>query len=209
MGSFIIQLCIFLFFGIYSAIAASPAFECQKADGEVEKMICKDESLAALDVQLSHLFQMAKAEKQSEERSKEMLAMQRGWIKGRNDCWKSDDKHECIIDNYVSRIHELYSEYPKLKSDNQSGSLGPYQVKCPSLKSVAPMEITYINGVDDGYAYLTWGDRALVLKHAQSGSGTKYSRTYEDQEYVFWSKGADALLDTPEAKSISCSIDIK
>ncbi|MGB6188236.1 MAG: hypothetical protein WBF70_06640, partial [Aeromonas molluscorum] len=33
--------------------------------------------------------------------------MQRGWIKGRNECWKADDLRQCVLTNYQQRITEL------------------------------------------------------------------------------------------------------
>jgi uncharacterized protein len=62
-------------------------------------MICKDDQLAALDVETARLFTLARDGAQTtEDRKKELLAMQRGFIKGRDDCWKADDKRACIAD---------------------------------------------------------------------------------------------------------------
>ena len=38
---------------------------------------------------------------------KMLKAEQRGWIKGRNDCWKSDDMRGCVANEYRYRINEL------------------------------------------------------------------------------------------------------
>ena len=34
-----------------------------------------------------------------------------GWVKGRNDCWKSDDMRGCVEENYRRRIVELQARY--------------------------------------------------------------------------------------------------
>jgi uncharacterized protein len=41
--------------------AAAPSFDCAKADGEVETLICKDAALAALDQRLTQTYEAASA----------------------------------------------------------------------------------------------------------------------------------------------------
>ncbi|MCR2808088.1 MliC family protein, partial [Paenibacillus soyae] len=41
------------------------------------------------------------------EQQKSERAIQRGWIKGRNDCWKAGDLRQCVEDSYQLRITEL------------------------------------------------------------------------------------------------------
>lgn len=38
---------------------------------------------------------------------KRLKAEQRGWVKGRNDCWKSGDQRGCVKRSYDERIGEL------------------------------------------------------------------------------------------------------
>ncbi|MFO1429136.1 MAG: hypothetical protein U1F76_03195 [Candidatus Competibacteraceae bacterium] len=38
---------------------------------------------------------------------KTLKAEQRGWVKGRNDCWKAGDQRGCIKSEYEARIREL------------------------------------------------------------------------------------------------------
>jgi uncharacterized protein len=40
-----------------------------------------------------------------------LKAHQRGWIKGRDDCWKADDEKKCMADEYRLRIKELKEKY--------------------------------------------------------------------------------------------------
>jgi uncharacterized protein YecT (DUF1311 family) len=74
------------------AQAGGPAFDCGAAKGpapgEVEQLICRDPALAALDRQLDAIYRSALA------RARDGMALQlrqeqRGWIQGRNDCWKA------------------------------------------------------------------------------------------------------------------------
>ena len=69
---------------------AQPAFDCNDAEGEVELLICNDEALQALDRTLAKTYARAMQNLPEEDQASEK-AMQRGWIKGRNDCWKEVD----------------------------------------------------------------------------------------------------------------------
>jgi len=69
------------------SLQSRATFDCTKASGEIEKLICKDEGLASLDRQMAEVY--AKAMKSwPSDVAKEQRGYQRGWIKGRNDCWK-------------------------------------------------------------------------------------------------------------------------
>lgn len=69
-------------------LAEAPAFDCAKAQGEVAQLICKDEGLAALDRKLDRVYKAAQAEARDDV-GKTLVAEQRGWVKGRDDCWKT------------------------------------------------------------------------------------------------------------------------
>ena len=89
-----------------NARAASPSFDCAKASSEVEELICRDADLAKLDRSLSELYSVLLKNTPESER-KHLKAEQRGWVKGRNDCWKSSDMRGCVAEEYRMRIGEL------------------------------------------------------------------------------------------------------
>lgn len=112
-------ICIFLTAGSpVDALAQGPTFDCVKASGEVEKMICNDASLAALDRKLDHVYKDASAKAKNNLATK-LREDQRGWIKGRNDCWKAkaqtwitatwtvDTVKACVDAQYRLRTSEL------------------------------------------------------------------------------------------------------
>lgn len=86
--------------------AASPSFDCAKASSDVEKLICKDAELAQLDNSLASLYSTVLKNTPAAEQ-KSLKAEQRGWVKGRDDCWKSDDLRGCVAGEYRARIAEL------------------------------------------------------------------------------------------------------
>ncbi len=86
--------------------AAQPSFNCGKATHEVEQLICKDADLAALDRSLADLYGVL-LEHTPASKQKALKTEQRGWVKGRNDCWKASDKHGCVKGEYEARIRVL------------------------------------------------------------------------------------------------------
>lgn len=87
-------------------LAANPSFNCAKASHSVEELICNDAQLAGLDRSLSDLYGVVL--RHTPEADKRMFkAEQRGWIKGRNDCWKSSDMRGCVLRAYQYRIGQL------------------------------------------------------------------------------------------------------
>lgn len=96
-------------------------FDCTKAQGEVEKAVCADTTLTALDVRLAEVYEAASARARGE-LAKHLRAEQRGWVKGRNNCWKARDVEtwitatwtvrsvkECVDAQYRLRTSELQS----------------------------------------------------------------------------------------------------
>ena len=89
-----------------SVQAASPAFTCSKASHEAEQLICKDAELASLDRSLTGLYNTLLKHTPASQQAA-LKAEQRGWVKGRNDCWKASDQRGCIKAEYETRISEL------------------------------------------------------------------------------------------------------
>jgi uncharacterized protein len=93
------------------AQADTPAFNCKAKElSSAEKLICEDEALIALDHELNSVFEKARA-LDKKVVGGALLAEQRGWIKGRNDCWKESDLRACIVGAYRRRTAELQAKY--------------------------------------------------------------------------------------------------
>lgn len=91
--------------------AEGPSFDCAKAEkGSIEDLVCNDEELAKLDRSLAEVYAaaVAKADRVS---LPELKAEQRGWISGRDECWKVDDRSRCVGDEYRLRVVELQARY--------------------------------------------------------------------------------------------------
>ena len=176
--------------------AEGPAFNCAKADGEVEELICQDEGLAALDRKLDEVYKAA-LDKAKNEVPPVLKAEQRGWIKGRNECWKATGAdnpafltaswqatsvRDCVEGQYRLRISELQARYRLVPMK------GPVFYACennPANEIVA----TYFE-TDPPTAYVERGDRSVIAWLVPAGSGSKY----EGQNLELWTKGDEATV---------------
>lgn len=183
-----------LLFSPLLAAAATPSFECAKAKGAAETLICKDAGLAALDNELSALYPKAIAGF-SPEQQKSERAIQRGWIKGRNDCWKGQDLRQCVEDNYLLRITELQI------SGGQLMVPAPVNYQCG--KNVTLSTYFYNDAkLPAAVINLNEGDKQqqVLAYEAPSASGARY----EGQNLTFFTKGDDATLERYGQPTLTC-----
>lgn len=176
--------------------AEGPSFDCAQAEGTVQELICQDEGLAALDRKLGEVYQAA-LEKAHSEVPPVLKAEQRGWIKGRNECWKarSEDNpafltaswqatsvRECVEGQYQLRISELQARYQLVPAK------GPVFYACennPANEVVATFFET-----DPPTARLERGDQTVMAWRVPAGSGGKY----EGRNVEFWTQGDEARV---------------
>lgn len=188
------------------AYAASPAFDCKRAEGQIEQMICKDDTLAKLDKETTRLYGLAlDARSMSTGRKKALLAEQRGWIKGRNDCWKASDARACTLSEYIDRIYLLRQNYAGARTQDDKGiSRGPFSVRCPGADAL--ILGTFVQ-TDPGYAYLTWLDKKLLLPQTRAASGARYGAAPDTGGAMFWDKGPEAQLALPGKPAMTCRVE--
>ena len=131
------------------AQAEGPNFDCRKAGTRtVPQLICQDAALSSLDRQLAVVYAAA-LKKATTERPPVLRAHQRGWIKGRDDCWKSTDVRVCVDTAYRQRIAELQALYRLVDSR------GPFTWACdgPAGGEVVTLMIrTFAGSKGDGVA---------------------------------------------------------
>lgn len=72
-------------------------------------MICEEPDLAELDLELADVWARALPRFPASELDR-IRAFQRGWIKGRNDCWKAEVVAACVRAEYERRITALEIE---------------------------------------------------------------------------------------------------
>jgi len=184
-------------FAGHPAVGASthPSFDCSEAVGTVEQLICADSALTALDVQLERVWHEV-LERSADNVDIDLIrAEQRGWIKGRNDCWKSDEVRQCVLTSYRLRIAELQARWRLVPQR------GPFFFFCddsPANEVIA----TYFD-TDPPAAVLERGDQTVIafLEPAASGS------LYQGRNVTFWTKDDEATLTWGwEAPRLRCEI---
>ena len=147
--------------------SAGPTFDCTKAASKVETLICADAALATLDRRLADVYAKAIAESPANVAATQK-ALQRGWIKGRDDCWKSAETKACVEREYRSRIVEL-----QIVSGQVQG-LGPVTFNCTGAPS-SPVTATFYNETDTASAVIAVGTDEVMAFRQPAASGTSYA----------------------------------
>lgn len=162
---------------------AQPSFDCARAESSAEKLVCDNEELARLDRRLAEVYATALG-RWPEEEVATQKALQRGWIKGRDDCWKEEDLLECVSFAYRSRIAEIQI---------QSGQLEvPSPVLYVCLEDERnPFYVTYYQQTDPPSAVVTWDRQQVILFIARSGSGARYTAPGVE----LWEHQGEATVD--------------
>ncbi len=165
-----------------TAQASSPSFDCGKVEaGSIEAMVCQDDGLAALDRALADVYRAASA-KAANEHPPVLRAEQRGWIKGRNECWKSDDARGCVETAYVQRIAELQARYRLLEPR------GPFFFACNG-NPANEVVVTYFD-TEPPTLIAERGDQVSLMYRVRSGSGARY----EGRNELFWEHQGEATV---------------
>ncbi|WP_323901163.1 MliC family protein [Aeromonas hydrophila] len=177
------------------ACAATPSSDCAKASGAAETLICKDAALAALDNELATLYPKELANL-SPEQLKTEKAMQRGWIKGCNDCWKAKELRQCVEENCQQRITELQIKGGQLTVptpvDYQCGNnvtLSTYFYNEAKL----PAAVINLSESDSQQQVLTYD--------TPSASGARY----KGQNLTLFTKGSEARLERVSQPTLTCT----
>ena len=164
------------------ALAATPSFDCRKVrDSSIEKMICADDGLAKLDRELAEVYAAA-SKKAVNEHPPMLKAEQRGWVKGRNECWKSENERGCVEQEYRRRIVELQARYHLVSAN------APVTYFCdgnPKNEVVATFFQT-----DPPTLIAERGDQVSLMYLQKSGSGAKYQGRNES----LWEHQGEALI---------------
>jgi len=151
-----------------------PSFDCAKAASDAEKLVCGDAELAALDRQLAARYAEAKDVDP---------AVQRGWAKGRDDCWKQQDLRLCVLEAYRTRLVELAIAAP--------GAVVPKTVEYRCSNHRDPFTMTYYNDIDPQAAVMVFGNDQAIVFPQPAASGAKYGRTGVE----YWEHQGEASVD--------------
>jgi len=176
------------------APVTTPTFDCSTAaEGSIERLICQDPLLAQLDQTLAGVYRAATAKAPGKGLSR-LQAEQKGWIKGRNDCWKADDKYTCVKTAYDYRIAELQASYQLV------GATGPFRFQC-GTSAADELVVTFYKS-DTPTLIAARGNATSLMYQVPAASGSKYKGRNESfwehqgEARVVWGYGAPELVCT-------------
>lgn len=172
------------------APVTTPAFDCSTATKDsIEHLICQDPVLAQLDLTLTSIYTAATA-KAISDNSPLLKEEQDGWIKGRNECWKSDDKFLCVKTEYERRIAELQARYQLVDAT------GPIKLRCGDSPADEILVTFYASNTPTLIAER--GDSTSLMFQSPAASGSKYMGRNES----LWEHQGETRIvwgyDTPE-----------
>lgn len=197
-GQNLMKLTAALLFFSASGTMAQPSFNCSKATSEVEEQICSDDALAVLDRRLSVRYDATKdvigsMEAGREEALNNLRATQRGWIKGRDECWKAKDLSACVEATYLTREAELVTLW---MLDT------PATVKSYVCNKTQANEISvFFFDTELPGIRLEYGDSIRAGWRVRSGSGSKYELSFGG---MFWVKGTEAQFRWEVGQDMAC-----
>ena len=187
----------------------NPTFDCAKASGQVETLICKEPALIALDRALADVYRAATTKARGAP-ARTLRVEQRGWIAGRNDCWKAsketpvfltesltaDNLRGCVEWQYKLRTAELQAVW---------GLLPGRTVRFACNGSAANELIVTFFASELPSARLERGDRAVTAYQVPAASGSRY----EGRNVWLATKGDAAMASwmneaTGEVQPLTC-----
>lgn len=165
----------------------------QARDGSMEALVCSDPELLALDKNMGEVYRQA-VKKAARQKPSTLKAEQRGWVKGRDDCWKSPAQRDCVVEQYRNRTAELQARY-RLVSFN-----GPIRFACNG--DTRHELIAYFFDTQPASLIAERGDQqSFMLQQFKAGGQTFVGR---NEQMLL--RGEKALVRWGyEAPEVSCS----
>ena len=164
------------------ALAQDPSFDCSEVEsGSIEELVCEDSELSSLDRKLAEVYAAAST-KAVDQQPPLLKAEQRGWIKGRNECWKSDNKRTCVAEEYRRRIAELQARYRLVAAS------GPVFYACGG-NPANEVTVTFFT-TDPPTLIAERGDSVSLMYLQPSASG----RRYRGRNESFWENQGEARV---------------
>ncbi|OXY82225.1 MliC family protein [Oceanimonas doudoroffii] len=167
---------------IDTLLKQGPSYNCDDIHPDsIEAMICTDAGLAAQDRKLAGIYQQALA-KAANEQPSTLKAEQRGWIKGRNECWKNEDKQACVQQQYRLRTTELQARY-RLVPER-----GPFRFACDGTPA-NEVVVTFYE-TEPATLIAEYGDSVSLMYAQPAASGSRYQGRNES----FWEHRGETMI---------------
>lgn len=185
-----------------SGPATPPSFDCARATAAVERLVCADGELGALDREVARLFGLARVAGPAVERER-LTEGERAFLRKRDGCGGEGGARGCVAAAYVGRVAELREGSSAARGQDDAGiSSGPFAARCRGFDAL--IGLTFVNS-DPGFLYAAWLDRTLTLRRVPSGSGARYEAA--DGSGGVWTRGEEALVTLPGRAEMTCAIE--
>lgn len=179
-----------------AAAQDGPSFDCAAAESSAEKLVCGNPELSALDRRLADRYAAALKLAQPGDDTDTLKAMQRGWVKGRDECWTAEDEKTCVTDSYLTREGALVAGF--MLED-------PFATALWTCENNPANEIvTMFFDTELPSLRIERGDRVQTATLARSGSGARYTADFGSE---FWEKGNEASYrgPDPDGEEMTCT----
>lgn len=174
------------------------AINCARASGQAQQLVCTDAQLSAIAREADRLYRLIQAQP-DQNASEPLIDNQRGWATYRDNCWKSDELRQCVVNSYVARIASFRSQ---LASRNEEAGIssGPVNFLCEDAKR--ELVATFVRN-NPGFLYLnshgpnrirSFPISGLTLAGVESATGAKYEGRIDGDAWFFWTNGSEATL---------------
>ena len=170
--------------------AITASFDCDRARGQAQELVCGDAGLAAMDREVARLSTLAVEP-----------ASQAEWDQQRDTCHKADELRQCVMAAAMLKIHRLRQGSDAARS-GEGLSVGPVKFTCRGLAS--PVQATFVTS-DPGAVALEWGGQAIAIDQVIAASGAHYEGRWNGQPFSFWNKGKEATFTVPGKGDLQCS----
>lgn len=175
------------------AAGQDPTFDCAKAQGEVEKLICSDAALASLDRKLGEVYKAVSAQAKGQMLTT-LRAEQRGWVKGRNECWKANGQQTWITATWtVDTVKGCVDAQYRLRTSELQAVwrlVPPKTVSYACQNNPANEVVANFFDTDPATIRLERGDRTVTMwQVGPAGDGT-----YEGQNVSLVHKGNEVKV---------------
>lgn len=183
-----------------AASAPVPPLDCRgeraAETGAIERLVCRDAGLAALDREVDRLYRLARAAGTGRVPAA-LDESQQAWRLRRGDCRNAIDLAPCLRAIHLDRIAALRLHHAAARSADADGmSRGPVAFDCAGRT----LTVTFVAGAP-AMAHLRWRGAGYAAVQVESGSGARY-RGPDGAE--IWTKGSDAAVALPDGTKLDC-----
>jgi uncharacterized protein len=177
-----------------AAHAATPSFDCSKRINAAEKMVCGDDTLAALDRKLGGIVSQAGHSLPRDKSIAYFVVEQQEWVRSRDGCPSTPRPEACLMSVYRTRIAELQDRF------NLVPSRGPYRFACNGSPP-ADLVVTWFE-TDPPSGMLETASGTTTIFSVQSASGARYI----GENVTFWEhQGSATLAYANPAQQLDCT----